>query len=320
MPRARYLVILGILIAMPSVNAGEVFNYPSSELSQALAVVREFLEGKPPRYSAFRNGLKNLDPKGPVFANQVLAILAEDSSPWKSYSEPRASVLSLVTYAVLDFEPSPTFEGSDLKRSIHLNAQKVLSKFPIASERQREVIEIFNHLDLWDETDLPFLMRKFFNRHHFNPKIAPFLRFFEGGSPEFKAEFVERVHKSPKKDILEYAFLYRFGLMRDEEIVWMFRLSMADHLAGVSRSNGLHVRSLLDWVIFDLHRRLRQGDPPVVAAYDKVRASPNWSGNQNWSAKDHEAINQFLRGLWTGIGVVSCESLIEHIPSNDVEH
>lgn len=312
----RFLSLTIFCAALPA-SAGQIFEYPASDLAQAVALIQEFLESKSPQQTRIRRALRELDPSGPVFIDKVLALLADDPTPWKSFPEPRAVVLTMIFYVAGNFEPTEDFEGSALKESIHFNAQRVLSKFPISSQRQREVVEIFNRLDLWDESDLPFLAQKFFNRPRRNPKISNLLRLFESGAPEFKENFANRVRKAQKKEILEYAVLYRFGLLRDKEIIWMFRLSMSDLVAGVARENG-DARPLLDWVLFDLHRRLRQGDPAVVAAYDKVRASPSWSSSLSWTPEKRSAIDQFLRDLWTGRNFVKCETHLALVPSNDI--
>ncbi len=293
--------------------AGEIFDYPPSEINQSIFLVKEFLNGTSRQRPNIHSRLIDLDPRGVAFVDRALALLVDDPSPWKAEGEPRATILTFVVTSLHDFEPAMGFEDSDIKRSIHKSAQTLLNKTLILKERQYDIVRIYNRLQLWDESDLHFLTRIFFGGTRINSLTSAFLRLFEQGSQGLKTEFAARVRGSHSKDLLGYAMLYRFGLLEDDEVIKLLRLFKSDISRGTAYESE-RAKSFLNEVLLDLHTRLRQGDARILIPYEKVRASLGLAKGRTNPKLESE--KQFLRDLWTGRNIVSCEATLTPVPKS----
>jgi hypothetical protein len=235
------------------------------------------------------------NPHGPAFVDKVLALIANDERPWKFDHEKRESLLFLVELVA---DPSDSWTASELsafKPSIHKNARKLLERFPKKSIRQLTVVHLFDALDLWDSSDLPFLMPRFFDRLSKPYTVTPFLRFFSNATPDLKEAFAQRTRKTQRR-LLEYALIYQSGLATKKDLVWLFRFLPLDDPYFIDRTHP-ETKHLLDFVTTSLHQRLRSGDAVVLRAYNEVQSQTSWPGKK----LDDESLNKmksYLLELW----------------------
>src|SRR5438105_4487046 len=100
MKRINKSIIFLCLYSASSSFAGPVVEFPPSQIAQSIALVNEYITGRPHRHGTIWNELVAMNPQGPAFTEQALALLADDDRPWKTYSEPRKAMLTFVETSV----------------------------------------------------------------------------------------------------------------------------------------------------------------------------------------------------------------------------
>jgi hypothetical protein len=286
--------------------AVEVHHFPTSLIDKALQKAKEYLN-EPSAYQALllSNDIEQLHPKGLVYVDKVLQLITADERPWKQYHERRAWLLSHLRMTLSHSERWISFERSQLKKSIHENAQKLLHRFPTPTNYQSDVVFLYNALKLWDETDLQFIVQKYFTDRSYAPLLV---RHFARGAPEIQKRFAARVRKYKRYEFIETALLYQTNLLRQQELIFLFRRLLDDAYFGKLTSSpmfefyeqdGRIVEQFKLQLLLHLHQRLREREPAVLAIYNDLRQFPR-SGSNNPTEEQKKAYEEFLKSLWTG--------------------
>lgn len=298
MNRLRKFILSVLFCPAAPLCADNIHDYMDDEDNKAAAIVKEILDSPRQEPQLFHR-LNSFTPRGPVFVEKAMALLAADHSVWKETGDKRRVILNRIMVWAEGSEQWHGFENSETKESIHRSAQRLLARFPQRTPKQTEITILFDRLNLWDETDLPFLMRRYFkSASSTRPKVATFHKLFGRATPEIKNSFVTRVREATPSKLLGYALMYQHGLYRDEDLMWLFKLLLAEYRKGRLFDEDSESWLVLNEVLSSLHSRLKEGDPAVHSIYRKLSTKGDYGALKK----------QFLDDLLSGNLIRDCEA------------
>jgi hypothetical protein len=299
--------ILLVLFLQGSASlAVDAIEFPPSLNEKVLQKVKAYLS-EPSAWQSvlLTQEIEKLQPKGLVYVDSILKLITADERPWQAYHEKRAWLLDHLSSVVRVSDQWISFDRSSLKKSIHDNAQKILKQFRNPTQLQSHVVSLYNALNLWDETDLPFVIQIYFRDRSYAPLLV---RLFVHGDDETKKRFAKRVRRNNRYEFVETALLYQSLLLRDDEMIFLFYRLLDDAYFGKLSGNPMlefyedEVRLMEQFklkLVLHLHERLRENDPLVLSIYNELRENPQVD-RPNPTESQKEAYREFLQRLWTG--------------------
>jgi hypothetical protein len=298
------------------VQAAEIGELPPAKNQKALEVVRAIVQTSNAQGRTLLRDLEDLRPEGPAFVDAALKILNGSEDGWK---DRKASLIIFLGRVLRGGATWADFEDSDLKESIHQEMQKVLAHFPNSGTRQEAVVLIFQRLNLWSESDLPFLAKCVVAGSGAGAALTePFIRIFSKADHSEQRKYADRL-RSPKEFVnmlVTYALLNRARLSSPRDTVWLIRLMMEDAAEGGGRSLAQAHREedeLWATTVLDLYERLQDGEPVATKAYNQVIKKPQWS-RRHFFNEELERGMRFLRDLKSG-QLLRCADYL-HVTSN----
>jgi hypothetical protein len=255
----------------------------------------------------------NQNPKGLVYIDRVLASLASEQNWNDDTLSKRAQLLEHVRSVVDRTWIAETFENSEMKRAIHKSAQKILNRETLRSYFRSDIVYIYHKLGLWDQTDLPFIVDKFFQDRSYVPLV---IRLFPQSSLEFKKEFASRVRSRNQYEFVETGLLYRAGLLRDDELIYLFRRFfdnvyfshlMATQMSELYESDSRVVEDFELQLGIELHDRLLAKDPTVIAIFNQLRENPGSNRQRPLTPMQTEIYRRVAQRFWTGDAFGRCQ-------------
>jgi len=255
----------------------------------------------------------NRNPKGLVYIETLLAFIANEENWIDDSFDKRAQLLAHLRSVVDRTWIAQTFDHSDMKRAIHESAQKILNRETERSYFQSDIVYIYHKLSLWDETDLPFIVDKFFQDRSYVPLV---IRFFPQSTLEFKKQFAERVRSRNHYEFVETGLLYRAGLLRDDELIYLFRRFfdnvyfsqlMATQMSELYESDSRVVEDFELRLGIELHDRLLAKDPIVTAVFNQLRENPSANRPRPLTPFQAEIYRKVARKFWTGDAFGRCQ-------------
>jgi len=340
----RFAAIFPLLMS-GVIRAAEIQPFPKSDMRRSIELVQQYLDAPGYAQTKLWAELQELNPKGPAFVDEALKLIAANRVKWKSFSDPRSSMLFLVDRAIRESLPWKDFPQSELKNSIHASAQSLLQILANTSRHQDSLLTIFDLLELWDSTDLRFLIQKSYSGGVSSRYFPRLIENFKNASLEDKQYILDRTRKQSRRELAHYALAYQTGLMEQKDYTWLLRLFMDDgdslrrisslrdpyafgarHGLGTLGSlneteifarNKNAVDGLIGDVLRDLHTRLRSEDPLIKAAYDDLLENRSWPGLR-LTEEDKAAHLDFLRGLYTGSVISECTEKLTSVEKDNL--
>lgn len=306
--------IFSILVYSSGIFASEVVPFPPDINQKALQLLEVFLqEDSKERADLIWNEIAAEEPSGLMYLDKVLQLVADESKWTFSNNEKRARLLSHIR-KVVDITPLwISFDRSSIKKSLHASAQKILNRFDSPTYFNSDIVYIYHKLHLWEQSDLPFIIHKFFKDRSFAPLL---IRFFSSGSSEIKKHFAARVRTRGQFEFVETGLLYQSGLLRDDEYIFLFRRLldhayfselMATQMSTLYEDDSRVVESFEALLTEDLHERLHAKDPLIVALYNQLRDNPGHNERRPSSELQIQIYQRFLQSLWVGSPSGRCQ-------------
>jgi hypothetical protein len=310
------MIVVLFLLALHGTGAyaAEFHRFPPSKNEKALILAQAYL-AEPNAIKAYRiwKNIEALQPEGLVYIDKMLKLLTQDMRSWNYTRGRRLWLLAQLPNAVDENVPLINFSRSSLKNSIHKNAQKLLFRFQKTKNTRREIVVLYDRLNLWDETDLPFLIPEYFRDRSYGPLLIRYLQF---GSDQSKRRFAERVRREGNFELIETSLLYQFYLLRDGELYWLFQRLLENTYFGKTFASDIFdfygqgsatVMRLRLKVMMHLHQRLREHDPVILPVYNHFRQHLAMPGYAPPTPEQARIYKKFLRDLWAGRFNESCE-------------
>lgn len=262
--------------------------------------------------------LEDLNCGGLTYVDGVLKLLLSQRFIWSADQDRGPLLLGKLPLAISRINVLSTgFFSSDLRASIHYSAQKLLQKFERNKALRAPIINIYNRLHLWDETDMPDIMAEYFTNQEMSGIL---IEMVSKAAPETKREFARRVHvRFSRRDLVDLMLLYRIKQTTDDQLSYLVQLLMEDSEYQLKNpdqfiygENWRPVKELRSEVLRSLSARLIAGDTAVLAAFNEVYNSlPSYTIVRRDSQT--AAYRKFLLRLKSGFFPESCEPKLDTV-------